>query len=161
MWFYSKPGNYCGKQSQKYLFSWNIHRAWETRNKQIIEKNTLSQMVLSAMRKKLSVRKFWKCSKREMQIESSPNWVPLLLTGGSDGRESICTAGDLGWILGSGRFPGERNDNSLQYSCLESHGHRSLASYSPWSGKETHNWATNTLTFQNRVPLLSLWLLSL
>ena len=28
-------------------------------------------------------------------------------------------AGDLGSIPGSGRFPGERNDNTLQHSCLE------------------------------------------
>ena len=28
-------------------------------------------------------------------------------------------AGDLGSIPGSGRFPGEGNDNPLQYSCLE------------------------------------------
>ena len=28
-------------------------------------------------------------------------------------------AGDVGWIPGSGRFPGERNGNPLQYSCLE------------------------------------------
>ena len=26
---------------------------------------------------------------------------------------------DMGWIPGSGRFPGERNGNPLQYSCLE------------------------------------------
>ena len=33
---------------------------------------------------------------------------------------------------GSGRFPGERNGNPLQYSCLEkSHGQRNLADYSP------------------------------
>ena len=113
VWFCSKPESFCGKQSQKSLFSWNIHRIWETRNKQIIEKSNLSQMAVSAMRKKLSVKKLWKCSKREMRIESSQNRIPLLLTGGSDSRESICSAGDLGWILGSGRSPGERNDNSL------------------------------------------------
>ena len=28
-------------------------------------------------------------------------------------------AGDLGLIPGSGRFPGEGNDNLLQHSCLE------------------------------------------
>ena len=39
-------------------------------------------------------------------------------SGGSDGEESACNAGDLGWIPGSGRSPGERNGNPLQYSCL-------------------------------------------
>ena len=28
-------------------------------------------------------------------------------------------AGDVGLILGSGRYPGEGNDNPLQYSCLD------------------------------------------
>ena len=34
-------------------------------------------------------------------------------------KESACNAGDLGLIPGLGRFPGEGNGNSLQYSCLE------------------------------------------
>ena len=36
-------------------------------------------------------------------------------------KESTCNAGDLGLIPGSGRSPGERNGNPLQYSCLENH----------------------------------------
>ena len=39
--------------------------------------------------------------------------------GGSDGKESACSEGDLGSIPGSGRSPGEGNGNPLQYSCLE------------------------------------------
>ena len=39
--------------------------------------------------------------------------------GGSDGKESVCSEGDLGSIPGSGRSPGEGNGNPLQYSCLE------------------------------------------
>ena len=38
--------------------------------------------------------------------------------GVSDGKESAC-AGDSGLIPGSGRCPGEGNDNPLQYSRLE------------------------------------------
>ena len=38
--------------------------------------------------------------------------------GGSDGRESVCNAGDLGLIPGSGKFPGEGYGNPVQYSCL-------------------------------------------
>ena len=38
--------------------------------------------------------------------------------GGSDSKESTCNAGDLGFILGCGRSPGEGNGNPLQYSCL-------------------------------------------
>ena len=33
-------------------------------------------------------------------------------------KESACNAGDLGWIPGSGRSPGEGNGNLLHYSCL-------------------------------------------
>ena len=39
--------------------------------------------------------------------------------GGSDGTESVCDMADLGSIPGSGRSPGERNGNPLQYSCQE------------------------------------------
>ena len=39
--------------------------------------------------------------------------------GGSNGEESACNAEDLGSIPGSGRSPGEGNNNPLQYSCLE------------------------------------------
>ena len=37
---------------------------------------------------------------------------------GSDGKESVCNAGDLGSIPGSERSLGKRNGNPLQYSCL-------------------------------------------
>ena len=37
--------------------------------------------------------------------------------GGSDGKESACSAGDLDSV--PGRFPGEGNGYPLQYSCLE------------------------------------------
>ena len=50
--------------------------------------------------------------------------------GGSDGKKSVCNEGDVGSIPGSGRSPGERNGNLLQYSCLKNpHGQRSLTGY--------------------------------
>ena len=39
--------------------------------------------------------------------------------GGSDGKVSAYTVGDLGSIPVLGRSPGEGNGNPLQYSCLE------------------------------------------
>ena len=39
--------------------------------------------------------------------------------GGSDGKASARSEGDLGSIPGLGRSPGEGNGNPLQYSCLE------------------------------------------
>ena len=40
-----------------------------------------------------------------------PRWL--------SGKESVCSTGDPSSIPKSGRSPGEGNDNSLQYSCLE------------------------------------------
>ena len=39
--------------------------------------------------------------------------------GGSAGKESACSAGDLGLIPGLGRWPGEGKGYPLQHSCLE------------------------------------------
>ena len=39
--------------------------------------------------------------------------------GGSDSKVSAYNAEDLGSVPGSGRSPGERNGNPLQYSCVE------------------------------------------
>ena len=45
--------------------------------------------------------------------------VALSFPGGSDRKESACSAGALGSIPGSGRSSGEGNGNPLQYSCVE------------------------------------------
>ena len=51
--------------------------------------------------------------------------------GSSDGKESVCNAGDLGSIPGLGRYPGGGHGN------LEKpHGQRSLVGYSPCGCKE-------------------------
>ena len=53
----------------------------------------------------------------------------------SVGKESVCNAGDLGLIPGSGRSPGEGYGNPPKYSCLEN----------PMDGgswKVTVNWVT-------------------
>ena len=39
--------------------------------------------------------------------------------GGSDGKGSTCSAGNLGLIPGLERSPGEGNGYPFQYSCLE------------------------------------------
>ena len=35
-------------------------------------------------------------------------------------KNPLASAGDVDLILGFGRYPGEGNDNPLQYSCLDS-----------------------------------------
>ena len=42
-------------------------------------------------------------------------------SGGSNGKDSACSAGDPNLIPGSGQFPGEGNGSPLQFSCLEHH----------------------------------------
>ena len=58
--------------------------------------------------------------------------------GGSDGKESVCNAGDPGSVPGSGRSPEERKGNPFQYSCLENPKDKgaSWAIYSPWGCQE-------------------------
>ena len=62
--------------------------------------------------------------------EGSTNWKNPLhfrrqhqllqgFPGGSDSKESVCSAGDPGLIPGLGRSPGEGNGNPPQDSCLE------------------------------------------
>ena len=50
-------------------------------------------------------------------LKYSPVYTGFL--GVSDGKESACNAGDLGFIPESGRSPGEGNGSPLQNSGLE------------------------------------------
>ena len=45
--------------------------------------------------------------------------LDLDFPGVSEVKASACNVGYLGLIPGSGRSPGERDGNPLQYSCLE------------------------------------------
>ena len=46
------------------------------------------------------------------------NWLTPYFPGGSNGKESACSVGDLGLIPGLGRYPGEGKRYPLQYSGL-------------------------------------------
>ena len=57
--------------------------------------------------------------------------------GGSVGKESACSAGDLGLIPGSGRHPWRREWLPTPvFLAGESHGQRSLVGYSSWGHRE-------------------------
>ena len=57
---------------------------------------------------------------------------------GKVGKESACSAVDLGLIPGLGRSPGGEQCNPIQYSCLENpHGQRRLEGYSLQGYKES------------------------
>ena len=65
----------------------------------------------------------------------SPLGKTYFRSGGSDGKEFACSAGDLGSIPEWGRSPGEGNGNPV-FLPGGSHGQRSLVGYSPWGCKE-------------------------
>ena len=71
---------------------------------------------------------------------------------GSPGKESTCSAGDLGLIPGLGKSPGEGKGYPLQYSGLENSmdcigSIYEVFSSSMGSQRVRHNWATYTCTF--------------
>ena len=49
-----------------------------------------------------------------LQGAAAPSGLPL----GLSSEESACSAGDMGSMPGSGRFPGGRHGNPLQHACL-------------------------------------------
>ena len=76
--------------------------------------------------------------------------------GGSDGKESVYNAGDLGSIPGWERFPGEGNSNPLQYSCLENPWMEELgAGYCPWGHKESGTTEALHFFYKAFFPLVS------
>ena len=66
----------------------------------------------------MTTSKAFYCTK-EASIKRRATCLHLGFPGGSDGKQSACNAGDPGSMTGLGRFPGEGNDNPLQYFCLE------------------------------------------
>ena len=77
-----------------------------------------------------------------MQVWHASHFVSIYIKSrgfpvGSDGKESVCNAGDLSLIPGLGRSPGGGNGSPLQvFLPGEFHGQRSLAGYCPWGHTE-------------------------
>ena len=62
----------------------------------------------------------WNCTETfSGLLDSHPKRGWYGFPGGSDSKESACHSGDRGSIHGSGRSPGEENENPLQYSGLD------------------------------------------
>ena len=67
---------------------------------------------------------------------------------GSDGKESICNTGDVGFDIWVGKIPWSRKWQPTPVLLpRESHGQRSLVGFSPWGHKEsdTTEQLTHTL----------------
>ena len=75
--------------------------------------NFFKQVVLS-----LFFRKTTKIISYRMVLTIVINIEVIGFLNGSVVKHPLANAGDVGSISGSGRCPGEENDNSLQYSCL-------------------------------------------
>ena len=85
---------------------------------------------------------FW-VGKIHWRSDRLPTPVFLGFPCGSAGKESACNAGDLGFIPGLGRSPGEGKGYALQYSGPgEFHG-----LYCPWGCKESDTTEWLSLTF--------------
>ena len=77
-------------------------------------------------------------------------WFSWGFPGGSNGKESACSAGNPGSIPGLGRSPGEGNGNPLQYPCLENSLDRGawratvqrVITYSILLGRRRNQWWT-------------------
>ena len=73
----------------------------------------------------------------------------LRFPGGSDGKVSACSAGDLGLISGLGRSSGGGNGNPLQYSCLDNSIEEPGRLQSMGLQRVGHDWVTLlSLSFQ-------------
>ena len=64
-------------------------------------------------------------------------------SGGSGGKESASNTGELRWIPGFGRFPGEGNRYPLQYFCLENSLDREAWQATVYKASESQTGLTN------------------
>ena len=67
-----------------------------------------------------------------LQVWTWSRLVTWGFPGSSDGKESACSAGDLGLIPGLGRSPEKEIQPTTVFLPGKSHGQRSLVGYSPW-----------------------------
>ena len=86
------------------------------------------------------------------KYQTNPNWRIVYkirgFPGGSEGKMSACNALDPGSIPELGRYPGEGNDNPLQYSCLENAMDGQACRLQSMGLKRVrHDWATSLSHF--------------
>ena len=79
--------------------------------------------------------------------------INLQFPHSSVSKEFACSAGDLGSIPGSGRFPWRRKWQSTPvFLPGKSHGRRSLAGYSPWGRKSCSQLSDSHYYHESSVP---------
>ena len=75
----------------------------------------------------------------------------MIFSGGSDGKESVCNAGDSGLTSGSGRSSGEGNSHPPHYSCQENSMDRGTYGLQP-RGSETVGHSCVPHSFSHLLP---------
>ena len=83
-----------------------------TKGSPSIRQNTLN--ILNSNNNKPNVLKPWLPEQSRTPLYTCRGFL-----AGSEDKESALNARDMGSIPGAERFPGERNGNPLQYSCLQ------------------------------------------
>ena len=123
--FFTSSGQNIGTSASASVFPMNI-QGWLP----------LGSIGLISLQSKRLSRVFSSTTIQKDQFFGSQ--ISLAFLGGSEGKESACNAADLDSILGLGRIPWKREwlPTPLFWSG-KLHGQRSLASYSPWSCKES------------------------
>ena len=95
----------------------------------------------------------WKNSQRScLQIHS-----PLGFPGGSNGKESACSVGDLGSIPGLGRSPGEGKGNPLHYACLENPMDEGAWSATVHGVTKSRTWLSDFSLLEVRISACEFW----
>ena len=94
----------------------------------------------------------------DFKCDFIPPTILLSFSGGSDGKESACNAGDLGLISGLGRSPGEGKSCPLQYSgpenFLDCIVHGVTKSQTRLSDFRSHLWARPSTEWASQVALV-------
>ena len=110
------------RQKDGYKDSHVIKQTWKNVNCEIWAEETRIFTVEFSTLIRLKVFTIKRWTKRLWFTHVPHIWMSLNTRPCSSvGKESACSAGDLGSIPGSGRSPGEENGNPLQYPCLENH----------------------------------------
>ena len=105
------------------------------------------------MYRRLWVGTFGKCKFNFTNVLSKIiyflQWLCICFSPGSDGKKSVCTAGDLGSLPGWEGSLGEGKGYPLQYSCLENSMERGAWPTAVQWGLQRvgQDWVTNSFTF--------------
>ena len=124
VWLFATPRTAALQASLSFITSWSLLRLMSFESVMPSSHLILCRLLLllppippsiTVFSSESALRMRWP---RYLIIYYWPNTV-LSFPSSSDGKASVCNAGDLGSIPWLGRSPGRGNSSPLQYSCLE------------------------------------------